>query len=162
MSFDRQVSAKTDGVGSTFTATLTDALVDDQGRTVIPAGATVTGRLTSATRGHIGLEFTSMSYGGQQYPIDASVVTGPVTRQVNLDSRSEKVAKVAAPAAAGAVLGRIIGHNRRGAIVGAVVGAAAGSVVASSTANIDTVVDPGATATIRLDGPVSVRRRSGE
>jgi hypothetical protein len=162
VSFDRQVSARADGVGSTFTATLTDALVDDLGRTVIPSGATVTGRITDVGRGRIGLTFTSVSYGGEHYPIDATVVTGPVTRQVNLDSRGERVAKVAAPAAAGAVLGRVIGHNRRGAVIGAVIGAAAGASTAGATADVDTVVDPGATATIRLDGPITIRRRVGE
>ena len=162
VSFDRQVSAKADGVGSTFTATLTDALVDDLGRTVIPAGATVSGRITDVGRGRMGLAFTSVSYGGEHHPIDASVVTGPVTRRVNLDSRGERVAKVAAPAAAGAVLGRVIGRSRRSAAVGAVIGAAAGAATAGATADVDTVVDPGATATIRLDGPVTVRRRAGE
>jgi hypothetical protein len=162
VSFDRQVSAKADGVGSTFTATLTDALVDDLGRTVIPAGATVTGRITDVGRGRIGLTFTSVSYGGESHPIDATVVSGPMTRQVNLDSRGERIAKVAAPAAAGAVLGRVIGHSRRGAAIGAVIGAAAGAATAGATANVDTVVDPGATATIRLDGPLVIRRRAGE
>ena len=162
VSFDRQVSAKADGVGSTFTATLTDALVDEMGRTVIPAGATVTGRITDVGRGRMGLAFTSVSYGGEHHPIDASVVTGPVTRRVNLDSRGERVAKVAAPAAAGAVLGRVIGRSRRSAAVGAVIGAAAGAATAGATADIDTVVDPGATATIRLDGPIVIRRRAGE
>jgi hypothetical protein len=160
VSFDRQVSAKQDGVGSTFTATLTEALVDEMGRTVIPAGATVTGRITSAERGRLGLTFTSISSGGEHYPIDATVLANPVTRQVNLDSRGERIAKVAAPAAAGAVLGRVIGRNRRGAVVGAVIGAAAGAATAGATANVDTVVDPGATATIRLDGPITVRRRA--
>jgi hypothetical protein len=158
VSFDRQVSGRSD-VGSTFTATLTDAVVDEMGRTVIPAGATVTGRVESAERGRLGLAFTSITYGGSHYAIDASVVAGPATRQINLDSRGERIAKVAAPAAAGAVLGRVIGRNRRGAVIGAVIGAAAGAATAGATADVDTVVDPGATATIRLDGPVSVRRR---
>ncbi|MFL5382420.1 MAG: hypothetical protein ACJ8GN_07930 [Longimicrobiaceae bacterium] len=159
VSFDRQVSAKADGVGSTFTATLSDALVDDLGRTVIPAGATVTGRITDVGRGRIGLAFSSVSYGGEHHPIDATVVAGPVTRRVNLDSRGERIAKVAAPAAAGAVLGRVIGRDRRSAAIGAVVGAAAGAAAAGATADVDTVVDPGATATIRLDGPIVIRRR---
>lgn len=160
VSFDQQVSAKADGVGSTFTATLSEALVDDLGRTVIPSGATVTGRITDVGRGRIGLTFTSVSYGGESHPMDATVVTGPVTRQVNLDSRGERVAKVAAPAAAGAVLGRVLGGNRRGAVIGAVVGAAAGAAASGATADVDTVIDPGATATIRLDGPITIRRRS--
>ena len=162
VSFDRQVSAKADGVGSTFTATLTDALVDDLGRTVIPSGATVTGRITDVGRGRIGLTFTSVSYGGESHPIDATVVSGPATRQVNLDSRGERIAKVAAPAAAGAVLGRVVGRSRRSAAIGAVIGAAAGAAAAGATADVDTVVDPGATATIRLDGPIVIRRRAGE
>ncbi|HYH83032.1 MAG TPA: hypothetical protein VEX86_24770 [Longimicrobium sp.] len=158
VSFDRQVSGRTD-VGSTFTATLTDGLVDELGRTVIPAGATVTGRVDGAERGRLALTFTSIAHGGSHHAIDASVVSGPATRQVNLDSGAERVAKVAAPAAAGAVLGRVIGRNRRGAAIGAVIGAAAGAATAGATATVDTVVDEGATATIRLDGPVTVRRR---
>ena len=162
VSFDRQVSAKAEGVGSTFTATLTDALIDDLGRTVIPAGATVTGRVTDVGRGRIGFAFSSVSHGGEHHPIDATVVTGPPTRRVNLDSGGERVAKVAAPAAAGAVLGRVIGRDRRSAAIGAVVGAAAGAAAAGATADVDTVVDPGATATIRLDGPIVIRRRVGD
>ncbi|HEX9937375.1 MAG TPA: hypothetical protein VGB15_09635, partial [Longimicrobium sp.] len=158
VSFDRQVSARND-VGSTFTATLTEGLVDDLGRTVIPAGATVTGRVEGGERGRLGLVFTSVSYGGSQYAIDASVVASPVTRRVNLDGTGERVAKVAAPAAVGAVLGRVIGRDRRSAVVGAVVGAAAGAATAGATADVDTVVDPGATATIRLDSPITIRRR---
>jgi hypothetical protein len=45
-------------------------------------------------------------------------------------------------------------------VVGAVIGAAAGAAAAGRTADVDTVVDPGATATIRLDGPITVRRRA--
>ncbi|HEU4559804.1 MAG TPA: hypothetical protein VFS20_18275 [Longimicrobium sp.] len=158
ISFDRQVSARSDA-GSTFTATLTDALVDDLGRTVIPAGSTVTGRVEGDGRGRMSLVFTSISYAGNSHAIDASVVSAPVTRRVNMDGTGERVAKVAAPAAAGAVLGRVIGRDRRSAVIGAVIGAAAGAATAGATADVDTVIDPGATATIRLDGPVSVRRR---
>jgi hypothetical protein len=44
-------------------------------------------------------------------------------------------------------------------VIGAVIGAAAGAATAGATADVDTVIDPGASATIRLDGPVTVRRR---
>jgi len=47
-------------------------------------------------------------------------------------------------------------------VVGAAIKTAAGAATAGATADVDTVVDPGATATIRLDGPITIRRRVGE
>ena len=106
----------------------------------------------------MGLEFTSLSYAGERIAIDASVVTPPQMRRVNQDSRGERVAKVAAPAAGGAVVGRVVG-GRRGAVIGAIIGGVAGAARANATADVDTVIDSGASATIRLDGPVTIRRR---
>lgn len=157
VSLDREISAKRDA-GSTFTATLTDALTDEMGRTVIPAGATVTGRVVSTEGGQIGLDFSSISYGGERYSIASSVVSAPAARRVNRTGGGETAAKVAGGAAIGAVVGRVLGKDRGSAIAGAAVGAAAGTGVAIATANTDRVIDAGSTATVRLDSSVSVRQ----
>lgn len=155
---DEELSAKQDGVGSSFTATLSEPLVTANGTTVIPAGATVNGRITSVGRESIGVTFTSISSGGETYPIDATVVDYPATRRVNRTGRGETAAKVAGGGAIGAVAGRVLGGDRRSAIAGAAIGAAAGTAAAIATANVDTVVDAGSSATVRLDSSVSVRR----
>ena len=162
--FDEQVSTR-QGVGSTFTATLTESLTDSEGRTVIPAGATVRGRVTRASvssragqSADLGVTFTSIVSGGETYPIDVSMVSSPTVRRVNRQSRGQTAATVAGGAAVGAVAGRIIGKSRRATVAGAVIGGAAGTAVAVGTADVDAVISAGSTATARLDGPVRVRR----
>jgi outer membrane lipoprotein SlyB len=85
------------------------------------------------------------------------VVEAPHVRRVNRASRTETAAKVGGGAAVGAVLGRIIGRDTRSTVAGAVVGAAAGTAVAVGTADVDGVISPGATATLRLDSSIPVR-----
>jgi hypothetical protein len=155
---EEEISAKQDGAGSTFSATLADGLTDDLGRVVIPAEATVTGRVVSTEGGQIALDFSSIEYAGERYSLSSSVVSAPAVRRVNRTGGGETAAKVVGGAAVGAVIGRVIGGDRRSAAAGAAIGAAAGTAGAVATANVDRVIDAGSTATVRLDGPVTVRQ----
>lgn len=164
VTLDQQVSTR-GGSGQSFSATLAEPLTDADGRVVIPAGASVRGRVTDAqasSRGgqqaRIGLAFTSISYGGDTWSLDATTVGLPPVRRVNRQGTGETAAKVAGGAAVGAVLGRVIGRDRDAAIAGAAVGAAAGTAVAIGTADVDAVINAGSTATVRLDSPISVQR----
>ena len=163
--FDQQVSTRTMGVGDTFTATLAESLTDSQGRTVIPAGATVRGRVTRArpsgnvTRGTaLAVTFTSIRHGGQTYPIDVTVVGEPSVQRRSRQSAGRKAATIGGGAVVGGVAGRVLGGDRRSTVRGAVVGAAAGTAVAIGGQDIDAVIPAGSTATVRLDGAVRVRR----
>jgi hypothetical protein len=166
--FDNTVSTRTAGEGSTFTTTLTHDLTDEQGRTVIPAGATVRGRVTRAVASGGGLgrdaalsvTLTSISYGGERYPIDVTMVDAPTVRRDSRQSRGQTAATVAGGAAVGAVAGRVLGRSRRSAAIGAVAGGAAGTAVVVGTHDIDAVIPAGSTATVRLDGPVRVRKEA--
>jgi hypothetical protein len=166
--FDNQVSTRTASEGSTFTTTLTHDLTDDQGRTVIPAGATVRGRVTRAVASGGGLgrdaalsvTLTSISYGGERYPIDVSMVDAPNVVRRSRQGRGQTAATVAGGAALGGIAGRVMGRDRRSTAIGAAVGAAAGTGVVVGTHDIDAVISSGSTATVRLDGPVRVRRRA--
>lgn len=162
--FNQTLSTRTASVGSTFTATLAQAITDAQGRVVVPAGATVRGRVTRAfhaasTGGSadLAVTFTSIAHGGRTYPIDVSMVAAaPVTR-VGRASTAENTAKVTGGAAVGAVAGRVIGGDRRSAVIGAGVGTLAGTAVAVGTNRVDATIPAGATASARLNGPVTVR-----
>lgn len=166
--FDNQVSTRHASEGSTFTTTLTHALTDDQGRTVVPAGATVRGRVTRsvASGGGLGRDaalsvtLTSIRYNGETYPIDVSMVDAPNVRRVSRQGRGQTAATVAGGAALGGIAGRVMGRDRRSTAIGAAVGAAAGTGVVVASHDIDAVISSGSTATVRLDGPVSVRRRA--
>ncbi|HEX6038203.1 hypothetical protein [Longimicrobium sp.] len=166
--FTESLSTRYASEGSTFSTTLTHALTDDQGRTVVPAGATVRGRVTRsvASGGGLGRDagisvtLTSISYNGERYPIDVTMVDAPAVRKQSRQSRGQTAATVAGGAAVGAIAGRVLGRSRRSTAIGAVAGAGAGTAVVVASHDIDAVIPAGSTATVRLDGPVSVRRRA--
>ncbi|HET6762742.1 MAG TPA: hypothetical protein VFH27_03695 [Longimicrobiaceae bacterium] len=164
---DDELSTARMQVGDVFTSTLSEAITDPEGNVVIPAGATVYGRVTSATRGHgsqpatLGVTFTSIAYGGDRYSIDgSSVISEPTVQRVGRQSTAETAGKVGAGAAVGAIAGRVLGNSRRATIAGAVIGAGAGTVVAARTAQVDAVIPAGSSARIQTDRPISVRRQT--
>jgi hypothetical protein len=164
VTLNETLSTRTNGPGDGFTATLQEAVLSGDGQVVIPAGATVRGRITQVQKsGRVGetaimnLAFESVSFDGDTYPLQASVVRANPERE-SRESTGEQVGKVAAGAAAGAILGRVLGKNTSSTVKGAVIGAAAGTAIAMGTADVDAVLRSGSTMTIRLDAPVSVTR----
>ncbi|MEX2572366.1 MAG: hypothetical protein WD737_13790 [Gemmatimonadota bacterium] len=158
------LTTRTHPVGSTFTATLSEAIRAPDGSILIPAGATVRGQVTESDEAgragqdaYLGIEFTSITTGGRSYPIAGTALNVPV-RLVTRDSRTEQVAKVGGGAAVGAVLGQIIGRNTRSTVAGAAIGAAAGTAVAIGTADVDATLDEGAEITVRVDRTINVER----
>ena len=138
--------------------------MDTDGNVLIPAGATVRGRVTRVQvsgnvtqAGVITLAMESISYGGHSYPLDASVIEAHAEKHTR-QSTATQAGKAAAGAAAGAILGRVIGKDTKSTIKGAVIGAAAGTAVAMGTADVDAVLRAGSTMRVRLDGPITVRR----
>jgi hypothetical protein len=150
--------------GDGFTATVTDPIVAADGTVLVPAGATVRGRVTAVdASGRVGetavikLAFEAVSFGGESYPLQGSVVEANPERRTRQTAR-EQGAKVAAGAAAGAVLGRVLGRDTESTLKGAVIGAAAGTAIAMGTADVDAVLPVGSRMVIRLDAPVQVTR----
>jgi hypothetical protein len=164
ISLNETLSTRTNQVGDGFTATLQDPIMDTDGNVLIPAGATIRGRVTAVQKsgnvtqtGVIGLAFESISYGGRSYPLDATVIEAhpeKTTRQ----TVGQQAGKVAAGAAAGAVIGRVLGKDTKSTIKGAVIGAAAGTAVAMGTSDVDAVLRAGSTVRVRTDAPITVRR----
>lgn len=164
VSLNETLSTGTSQPGDAFTATLQEPLLDASGDVLIPAGATLRGRVTRvATSGNVGqtavinLAMESISYGGKSYPIEASVIEANPERKTR-QSAGTQAGKVAAGAAAGAIIGRVLGKSTGSTLKGAVVGAAAGTAIAMGTADVDAVLNAGSTMRIRLDAPISVRK----
>jgi hypothetical protein len=164
VTLNQTLSTETNGVGDSFTATLSEAIRDGAGNVVIPAGATVRGRVTQVEKsGRVGetallkLAFEQVTFGGSSYPLNASVIEAHPQRSTR-QSTGEQAAKIGAGAAAGAVLGRVIGRDTRSTIKGAAIGAAAGTAIAMGTSDVDAVLPTGSRMVIRLDAPVEVRR----
>ncbi len=164
VTLNETLSTETNRPGDTFTATVQQPILDANGNVVIPAGAVVRGRVTHVQKsGRVGetavlnLAFESVSFGGERYPMQASVVQADPQRKSRA-STGEQVGKAAAGAAAGAILGRVLGKDTKGAIKGAVIGAAAGTAIAMGTADVDAVLPAGSTMIIRIDSPVTITR----
>ena len=155
--FESPVSSETSRVEEQVTARVTrDVLVD--GRTAIPAGATLEGGVTLVQlggsfkeRARIGVRFTTMVLPDRtRVPIQ----TETIIREGDAPG-GEATTKIGASAAVGAVLGAIIG-GKKGAAIGGTAGAAGGTaVVVAGGPNAATVaaVTP---LTVRLTAPVSV------
>jgi carbon monoxide dehydrogenase subunit G len=159
-----ELSTERSQAGDAFTAVLTAPLVDAAGIVLVPAGATVRGRVTAvapSTRvgqtATMNLAFESISFGGQSHPLHATVERADV-QQKTRTSTAEQAGKIAAGTAAGAILGQVIGRDRSSTIRGAAVGAAAGTAIAMGTADVDAVLPAGAEVVIRLDQPIQVTR----
>lgn len=159
-----ELSTETNQPGDPFTAVLDDPIVAVDGTVLIPAGATVRGRVTAAEKSDrvgetavIKVAFEAVSFGGRSYPLQASVVEANPERRTRT-STAQSAAKVAGAAAAGAILGQVLGKNTESTLKGAAVGAAAGTAIAMGTADVDAVLPVGSRMVIRLDAPVEVQR----
>jgi hypothetical protein len=164
LALNETLSTETNHAGDAFTATLSSAVLDLNGDVLIPAGATVRGRVTQVQKsGRVGetailnVAFESVSFADNVYPLDATVVSANPER-VSRSSTGEQVGKAAAGAAAGAILGRVLGKDTKSTIKGAVIGAAAGTAIAMGTADVDAVLKAGSTMVIKLEQPISITK----
>jgi hypothetical protein len=162
LSLNEMLSTRSNEAGDAFTATITSHVTDEDGTVLIPAGATLRGRVTGVQKsGRVGetavlsLAFEAVSFGDESYPLEASVISANPER-VSRESTAEQVGKVAVGTAAGAILGQVIGRNTRSTIVGALTGAAAGTAIAMGTADVDAVLKEGSAMVIRTETPVSI------
>jgi hypothetical protein len=160
-----EITSRTNKAGETFTATVAQAVTDANGRTLVPAGATVTMSIVELapaanrgdTTGTLVLRATRIAFVGESYELNGRATT------VAYELKGRGVtaggaATVGAGAAAGAVAGRVLGGGSRGTIVGGVIGAATGAAIAAETADRDVVIAEGTRIVIALSDPLVVPR----
>jgi hypothetical protein len=156
------ISSRTSKIGDTFTARVVEDVKNAAGQVVIPAGSTVNGKITDVkpapnprTPGTLTLSVTSVTVGGNTYPIEGAVDSVETVHKGRGVTTGD-AAKVGAGAVAGAVLGRVIGGNKKGTIIGGVVGGIAGAGVATQTKDSDIVLPAGAHIIVRLTKELAV------
>jgi hypothetical protein len=128
-----------------------------EGVTVVPAGAVVSGVVTSAEpagkvkgRASLSIRFDRLSAGGESYPLDARFArTAEATKE-----RDAK--KIAIPAAGGAVIGAIIG-GKKGAAIGAAAGGGAGTAVVLSTSGPEIALADGTVLSLSAGTEIVVK-----
>lgn len=157
------ISSRNDKAGGTFSATVSNDVKDSKGRVVIPAGSRLNLTITelqpandkSKADGRITVLVSSVTVGGQTYPVSASITSMAHTLKGRGVGATE-VEKTGAGVVIGGIAGRVIGGNSKGTIIGAVVGGAAGAAVAVETANRDVVVAAGTPMVVVLNGALTV------
>jgi hypothetical protein len=145
--------------GDAVMAIAASALQDNQGRTVIPAGAVFLGTISDIApaespggEGRMALTFNRVQFGGKTYSVQAaSEDLGTYMKGRGVTAGD--AAKVGAGAVIGGVAGRLIGGNKTGTIVGAAAGAAAGAGIAAATRDIDIILPAGALVRVVLTAP---------
>lgn len=146
-----ELHSRKNNVGDPFHSTINADVKDSRGRTVIPAGAVVTYRVTvlepatgkNDADGKVRMEATSVSVDGRSYTIAGLAIRDNIEHElVGQGVTAGGAVRVGAGAAGGAVAGKVIG-GKTGAIVGGIAGAVGGAVLANQTADRDLVVKPG-------------------
>ncbi len=154
------VSSASNRVGDTFRTRLTNDLIGEGGRMVVPAGTELVGQVTQAVplkrvggQAELGLQF-----GELQLPWGRTVEVNASFHDAgrNQSRRSKKV--IGGAAAGGAILGRILDDDDRGrgTVLGAILGAAIGTAAASNRPGDEIEIPGGTIVTLELDEPVTV------
>ncbi len=153
--------------GELVVATNAEAVLDAEGRVVIPPAAVFMGTISDIApaehpggEGRLVLTFNRVQFGGNTFEIQARTDSiGSFMKGRGITAGD--AAKVGAGAVVGAIAGRIIGGNRTGTVVGAAAGAAAGAGIAAATRDIDIVLPEGAPIRIVLTAPFTVEIATG-
>ena len=168
---DHTITSETARVGDQFTTTVVDPVYAG-GVEVIPAGSSITGRVTNVARasskskaGAIGVHFMSMRIPtGIARAINGELTDVATTQNVNVDSEGEvsgesavkrNVVFVGGGAATGALIGAIAGGGK-GAGIGAGIGAGLGVAGAYFSKGHEAVVKSGTEFGVVLNQPLSL------
>lgn len=147
-----QLSTETSSSGDEFQAVLSEDVVVD-GRTLIPAGAGVVGRVAAAQRagrvqGVSRIDLVLTRVGGHD------VDTLPFVAQADTE-RGEDAIRIGTGAGIGAAIGAVLGGGE-GAAIGAAIGGGAGTAVVLSDRGDDIVIRPDAPIGFELEEPLMV------
>ena len=151
------ISSKSSHSGDTFEGVLDEPIVIDT-QTVVPRGATLTGRVVAAKSsgrlhdpGYLRITLVSMNIRGKPLDIETSSIflKGGSHKNRNL-------AMIGGGTAGGALIGGLAGGGT-GALIGTAVGAAGGTGVAYGTGKKDIAIEAERRMTFRLAQEVELR-----
>jgi len=150
------LSSKTSQAGQTFLGTLAQP-ISVEGRSALPAGATVSGTVVSAKakgkikgEGELSLALTSISVRGHTYQIQTRVLSSTTK------GKGKRTAvTTGGGAAGGALIGGIAGGGK-GAGIGALIGAGAGFIGGAATGNKQIEIPAESALSFTLTEPVTL------
>jgi len=151
------LSSATARVEDRFEATTLVDLRDEDGRVIIPAGASMRGIVNSVTKttrmerkGALSVAFDRITVGNRSYPIRATV-----TQALESEGIMGEKERIGIGAGAGAILGAILG-GAKGALAGILIG---GGGTIAATEGKDVELPAGTVLRVRMDSPLNVPAR---
>ena len=151
------ISSATANEGDTWTGTV-ERSVEVDGRTLIPAGSTVTGTVSGVRpakkgdRAMLDLALSSVQVEGRTYPVH-----GGMEEIVAGSTRARNLGAVAAGAGAGALIGKAVGRSGKGALIGGLIGGAAATGAVAASKGYQVELKSGTTLDFTTSQPVAVR-----
>ena len=165
VTLDQEIGTKSSKVGDSFSATVTDRIVAQNGATAVPTGAKVYGKITGldnsdrvGEQAAIKIDFERIEVNGRSNPLYAKVTATNLQTRGG-DTRNETLKKAGVGAAAGAVLGAIVsGGELDKILLGGALGAAAGTVISLGMGDVEGVLPAGTTMTLQTTRTVALSR----
>jgi hypothetical protein len=154
---DQTLSSGQNRSGDEFDASVSAPVVID-GKTVIPKGARVRGRVVEAresgrlqTPASLRVALSSVEVGSKTYDLETSAVSraGPSHKRRNIEL-------IGGGAGLGALIGGIAGHGK-GAAIGAAAGAGAGTATAAATGKKEVTIPAETQLSFKLARPVTIQ-----
>ncbi len=134
---DETLASNRNHAGDSFAASLSQPVVED-GKTIIPSGAQVTGRVVDAKdsgRLHVparlSVALSSVEVDGKSYDIETNTIA-----ETGKNHNKRNIGFIGGGAAGGALIGGLAGGGK-GALIGSLVGAGAGTAGAAATGKKD-------------------------
>jgi hypothetical protein len=156
VTIDQTLSSEQNSSGDEFDASIAAPIVVG-GKTVIPKGARVRGRVVEARKsgrlqdpGRLSIALRSVEVDGKSYDIETSSVT-----RAGSSHKNRNIALIGGGAGLGAIVGGIAGGGK-GAAIGAAAGAGAGTAGAAITGKKDVKVPTETPLTFKLRQPVTI------
>jgi hypothetical protein len=165
VTLDQEIGTKSSKVGDSFSATVTDRIVAQNGATAVPAGAKVYGKITGldnsdrvGEQAAIKIDFERIEVNGRSSPLYAKVTATNLQTRGG-DTRNETLKKAGVGAAAGAVLGAIVsGGELDKILLGGALGAAAGTVISLGMGDVEGVLPAGTAMSLQTTRTVALSR----
>ena len=163
LTLDQQLGTRSSHVGDTFSATVINPVIAQNGRTTIPAGARVWGHVTGVTPSNnptesaaLVLDFDSLTFNGRAFPFAANITATNLQKQG--PSTNETVKSAVIGAAAGAVLGAVLsGADRDKILLGAGIGAVAGTAISLGRGGENGTLPAGSRLSVQTTQSIALR-----
>jgi hypothetical protein len=157
---DETLASNRNSPGDSFAASLARPVVKD-GKTIVPAGAHLTGRVVDAKdsgRLHVparlSVALSSVEVNGKSYDIDTDTIG-----ETGKNHNKRNIGFIGGGAAGGALIGGLAGGGK-GALIGSLIGAGAGTAGAAATGKKDISLPAETRLTFRLMRSVTVSVKS--